>query len=268
MNIFCYICASLPDGGIIRTLISDNFFTTKILILITLCVWIHILLHFGNNFACNIRFIPHNVSLNMLHKRRKSKYFIPLYTIYAYLIFLNLFISEEKSSIIVYLTNWYMMNTALFKTILTLPWLYLRLLYLITFAAIQLISFMYTYILYLWCFPFEFSAFWIFNLLLLLSSDVHPNPGPNYNTNRDFSNGFFSFCNWNLNTLSKDNFNRISLLEAHNTIFNYDIISLCETSLNDETPVPENALPGYKYHPLNHPSGNKNGGVGIRTLYR
>ena len=67
---------------------------------------------------------------------------------------------------------------------------------------------------------FEFSTFWIFYLLLLLSSDVHPNPGPNYNTNRDFSNGF---CNWNLNTLSKDNFNRISLLEAHNTIFNYDI---------------------------------------------
>ena len=27
--------------------------------------------------------------------------------------------------------------------------------------------------------------------------------------------------------------------------------------------MPENALPGYKYYPLNHPSGNKNGGVGI-----
>ena len=28
-------------------------------------------------------------------------------------------------------------------------------------------------------------------------------------------------------------------------------------------PVPENTLPGYKYHPLNHPSGEKKGGVGI-----
>ena len=43
----------------------------------------------------------------------------------------------------------------------------------------------------------------------------------------------------------------------------YDIISLCESSLNDDTPVPDNALPGYKYHPLNHPSGQRNGGVGI-----
>ena len=117
--------------------------------------------------------------------------------------------------------------------------------------------------MYLWVFPFECSALWIFNLLLLLSTDIHPNPGPPPITNQAFSNGFFSFCNWNLNTLSKDNFNRISLLEAHNTLFNYDIISLCETSLNDEMQVPEKAIPGYKYQPLNHPSGNKKGGVGI-----
>ena len=40
-------------------------------------------------------------------------------------------------------------------------------------------------------------------------------------------------------------------------------ISLCESSLNDETPIPENAIPGYTYHPWNHPSGARNGGVGI-----
>ena len=55
----------------------------------------------------------------------------------------------------------------------------------------------------------------------------------------------------------------MSLLEAHNTIFNYDIISLCETSLSDDTPVPENILPGYLYQPLNHPEGRRSGGVGI-----
>ena len=95
-----------------------------------------------------------------------------------------------------------------------------------------------------------------------MSSDVHPNPGPP-SVNKNFSSGFLSFCNWNLNTLSKDDFYRISLLEAHNTIFKYDIISLCETSLNDDITVPENALPGYIYHPLNNPDGSKNGGVGI-----
>ena len=53
------------------------------------------------------------------------------------------------------------------------------------------------------------------------------------------------------------------MLEAHNTIFKYDIISLCETSLNDDISVPENALPGYIYYPHNNPDGTKNGGVGI-----
>ena len=33
-----------------------------------------------------------------------------------------------------------------------------------------------------------------------------------------------------LNSLTKDNFIRLNLLEAHNSLFNYDIISLCETS--------------------------------------
>ena len=74
---------------------------------------------------------------------------------------------------------------------------------------------------------------------------------------------FLSFCNWNLNTLSKDDFYRITLLEAHNTEHHYDIISLCETSLNDTLQVPENVLPGYKFHSCNHPDGERNGGVGI-----
>ena len=104
-------------------------------------------------------------------------------------------------------------------------------------------------------------AVWYFLLHVLLSSDVHPNPGPVDSNN--FSGGFLSFCNWNLNTLSKDDFYRITLLEAHNTEHNYDIISLCETSLNDTLQVPENALPGYKFHSCNHPDGERNGGVGI-----
>ena len=113
------------------------------------------------------------------------------------------------------------------------------------------------------CFSsFELTAFWISILLIKLSSDVHPNPGP-HSINQNFSSGFLSFCNWNLNTLSKDEFYRTSLLEAHNSLYKYDIISLCETSLSDDITVPENSLPGYIYHPLNNPDGSRNGGVGI-----
>ena len=109
---------------------------------------------------------------------------------------------------------------------------------------------------------YEMVALWIIFLRLILSSDIHPNPGPVY-TGNTFCGGFLSFCNWNLNTLSKDEFHRISLLEAHNANFDYDIISLCETSLNDTIQVPENILPGYKFYSCNHPDGNRSGGVGI-----
>jgi hypothetical protein len=79
--------------------------------------------------------------------------------------------------------------------------------------------------MYLMSYPCELLALWYFTLHLILSSDIHPNPGPTHSSN-NFSGGFLSFCNWNLNTLSKDDFYRISLLEAHNVNFNYDIISL------------------------------------------
>ena len=110
-------------------------------------------------------------------------------------------------------------------------------------------------------YPHETIALWYFLLRLILSLDVHPNPGPVQHNN--FSGGFLSFCNWNLNTLSKDNFYRITLLQAHNANHNYDIISLCETSLNDAIEVPVNILPGYKFHSCNHPDSDRNGGVGI-----
>jgi len=44
---------------------------------------------------------------------------------------------------------------------------------------------------------------------------------------------------WNVNSLAKDNFKRVRLIEAHNSIFNYDLISICETSLNDSVELPE-----------------------------
>ena len=51
------------------------------------------------------------------------------------------------------------------------------------------------------------------------------NPGPYCENN-------FKFMNWNVNSLAKDNFQRVRLMEAHNAIVNYDLISICETSLN------------------------------------
>ena len=49
---------------------------------------------------------------------------------------------------------------------------------------------------------------------------------------------------WNLNSLAKDNFHRVSLIEAHNSFYNYDLISVSETSLNDSVEWPEPLLNG------------------------
>ena len=66
--------------------------------------------------------------------------------------------------------------------------------------------------------------------MISLSNDISENPGPQHINHFDRVSPYFSFCNWNLDTLSKDEFSRVSLLNAHNSIHNYDIISLCETS--------------------------------------
>ena len=78
----------------------------------------------------------------------------------------------------------------------------------------------------------------------------------------DFTKGSFNFCNWNLNSLSKDNFHRAQLLEAHYSIFTYDIISLCETSLNNTTVLPDHLIANYAFVPRHSPNNTRHGGVG------
>ena len=75
--------------------------------------------------------------------------------------------------------------------------------------------------------------------------------------------------NWNVNSLAKDNFQRVRnfkrvrLIEAHNAIFNYDLISIYETSLNDTVEIPETLLNDYTFVQANHPNNSRHGGVGL-----
>ena len=64
------------------------------------------------------------------------------------------------------------------------------------------------------------TSSWFPGLLILLSNDTEKNPGPQY------ENCFFNFMTWNLNSLVKNNFERVQLIEAHNVLFNYDLISI------------------------------------------
>ena len=73
--------------------------------------------------------------------------------------------------------------------------------------------------------------------------------------------------NWNLNSLPKNDFERINLLEEHNfNNFNYDIISLCETCLKDSIEIPDPLMDEYTFYPANHPDNTARGGVGL--LYK
>ena len=98
---------------------------------------------------------------------------------------------------------------------------------------------------------------WVTLLLILLSNDIEMNPGPSYHDN------FFTFMNWNLNSLVNDNFQRVQAIEAHNALFNYDLISICETSLNDSIEIPDPLLNDYTFIPSNHPDNVSHGGVGL-----
>ena len=68
---------------------------------------------------------------------------------------------------------------------------------------------------------------------------------------------------WNLNSLAKDNFQRIRLIEAHNALFKYDLISTCGSSLNNSVELPETLINDYTFVPANNPANVRHGGVGL-----
>ena len=102
----------------------------------------------------------------------------------------------------------------------------------------------------------NYPPVWLSFLKVLLSNDIEKHPGV-------VTNVFFSFCNWNVNSLAQDNFHRVQLLEAHNSIFKYDLISLCETSLNDLVKLPDSLLDNYTFVSRNSPNNTRHGGVGL-----
>ena len=254
--LFCTPCAFLPEmSGHVSEIIL------KYLVYISFSLFLmYLFLIACSELTSNIRFIPLNIRLNTLVKSHKVPFSQKNLIIKFFnKIFVMFLLYEDHASMMIFLEHT-LLDMLCYDMIIC----FLRLsAFALRFGVRSLSYVVLTQIkIFSPCFGNnDLTALWIFSLLLMLSSDVHPNPGPQLD--QKFSSGFLSFCNWNLNTLSKDDFYRISLLEAHNTIFNYDIISLCETSLSDEIKVPENAIPGYIYHPLNNPDGSKNGGVGI-----
>ena len=57
---------------------------------------------------------------------------------------------------------------------------------------------------------------------ILLSGDVETNPGP----------ATLDFCTWILNSIFARDFLRVSLIEAYNSVYNYDLLGVVETHLD------------------------------------
>ena len=88
---------------------------------------------------------------------------------------------------------------------------------------------------------------------ILLSGDVEVNPGPET----------LDFCCWNLNSISAYEFLRVSLIEAYNSVYDYDLIGIVETHLDSTIDEDKLVINGYTFIKNNHPQNVKRGGVGL-----
>ena len=94
---------------------------------------------------------------------------------------------------------------------------------------------------------------WIVLKAILLSGDVETNPGPET----------LDFCCSNLNSIAAYDFLRFSLIEAYNSLYNYDLIGIVETHIGSTVDKDKLAMDGYTFHEANHPQNVERGGVGL-----
>ena len=78
-----------------------------------------------------------------------------------------------------------------------------------------------------------------FNILLLRSGNIHPNPGPVANQ--------FNFCHWNLNGLMAHDKLKITLIEAYSAVCHYDVVAISETFLNSKIGDTDICIQGFSH---------------------
>ena len=97
-------------------------------------------------------------------------------------------------------------------------------------------------------------------LLIRQSSDIEINPGP-----KSIPCNSFSICHWNLNSLTADNYLKVSLSRAYVAIRKFNVICFSETYLDSSNLSDDDNfnLPGYNVVTIDHPSNAKEDGVCI-----
>ena len=92
--------------------------------------------------------------------------------------------------------------------------------------------------------------------VLLISGDVHPHPGPCHGNS-------LKFCHWNLDSIAVNDFIKIPLIQAYNSVYNYDLIARSETYLNSSITNETVSRTGFskEIFRCDHPDDVKRGGV-------
>ena len=283
-SLFVYInlCVPSPYPPLKQTLSKRNYFCNEenlyfekckielngynIIQIHILCLGIFTLLWLSYLHLCNhVRYVSFNTNLNLYSKKKNILEFPKCIWTYLSLIFIGLLLSEcENEQILLFIICMNpdfgsVFNLALkFRKLIS--WTLFRILsiYMFSMAVTPAACILCLMVYQIWCHSCTKNVpHWLSIILILLSNDVHLNPGPH------FQNNFFNFMSWNVNSLAKENFKRVRFIEADNTKFNYDLISLCETSLNDSVELPETLLNDYTFVPANHPANTRHGGVGL-----
>ena len=173
---FCDPSASLPD--VPKTVCKFfEFFYSNATTYLVLIFLIHFLLVIFGDFISNTRYIPYNIRLNMLSKQRKIKFLTPTLILqYSYLIFNSTLLIEENASASVWLGN-SLLDMILLDFLIGVIVLNLLVFKVAHHYTVFIIRNHRRILSPCFC-NSDLSAFWLFLLILQLSSDVHPNPGP------------------------------------------------------------------------------------------
>ena len=115
---------------------------------------------------------------------------------------------------------------------------------------------------------FNSSVLFFFSFILLtlfVCGEAELNPGPK-NRNSCYN---FSICDWNLNSITAHNFAKTNLLQAYNTIHDFDMVCLSESYLDSSvSSANENLyIKDYKLVRPDHP-GNAKSGWSMPLFYR
>ena len=102
--------------------------------------------------------------------------------------------------------------------------------------------------------------FWWLFKLLIISGNVHKNPGPGHGSRDE---GLLKFMHWNVNSLYAHDFVRIPLIQSLNAYNDYNIIVITETALNSDISDDRLALEGFLPIRRDLPLEDTHGGVMI-----